>query len=76
MVSASVWLLLPPLTLVASRSTVWEPLFWPRPFNTSYDAMFMAATAGIALASQWVLYKTVPGARTISLGFRRAGIFD
>jgi len=58
LVSAFVWLLLPALTLLASRSTPWEAQFRPRPFNVSYDAMFIAATAGIALASVWVLYAT------------------
>lgn len=50
-VSAFVWLAWPPLTLLPFRSTRWEPSFRAQPYNNSYDAMFIAATAGIGATS-------------------------
>jgi hypothetical protein len=56
--SSGVWILLPSLTLLASRlSADREPLFRPQPFNSSYDAMFVAATAGVAIASMLTLHR-------------------
>ena len=60
--SALTWLLLPTSTLLVPRSSAWEPLFRPQPFNASYDAMFIAATAGIALASLWIVATGDPSA--------------
>jgi hypothetical protein len=53
LLSAGVWLLLPILTLLAFRSSPWQGYFRARPFNDSYDAMFIATTAGIGLTSIW-----------------------
>lgn len=54
LLSAGVWLLLPALTLLGFRSSRWQDFFRARPFNDSYDAMFIAAAAGIGLTSFWI----------------------
>ena len=54
LLSAGVWLLLPALTLLSFRSSRWQDFFRVRPFNDSYDAMFIAAAAGIGLTSFWI----------------------
>ena len=42
-------------SLLVFRSSRWEPLFRARPYNNSYDSMFIAAMAGIGLTSLWAL---------------------
>jgi hypothetical protein len=54
--SAGVWLVLPPLSLLGFRSSPWQGAFRAQPFNNSYDAMFIAATAGIGLTSLWIVF--------------------
>ena len=54
-VSAIIWMALPPLTLLPFRSTRWEPSFRAQPYNNSYDAMFIAAMAGIGATSLYAL---------------------
>ncbi|HVO62901.1 MAG TPA: hypothetical protein VMT53_18370 [Terriglobales bacterium] len=54
-VSFFIWLALPSITLLVFRSSRWEPYFRARPYNNSYDAMFIAAMAGIGLTSFWAL---------------------
>jgi hypothetical protein len=49
--SAVIWIALPVLTLFVSRITPWSDAFCTRPANSSYDAMFVAATAGIGITS-------------------------
>jgi len=41
----------PPLTLLSFRSTRWEACFRAQPYNNSYDAIFIAAMAGIGATS-------------------------
>lgn len=53
--SAVIWTALPSLTLLAFRSSRWETSFRAQPFNNSYDAMFVAAMAGIGATSLWAL---------------------
>ncbi|MGD8968967.1 MAG: hypothetical protein PVI07_15785 [Anaerolineae bacterium] len=47
--SVGIWLLVPSLILLAFGSSPWTAFFRAQPFNLSYDAMFVAATAGIGL---------------------------
>jgi len=44
------------MTLLATRSTALQASFRAQPFNSSYDFMFIAASAGIAVASGLLLY--------------------
>lgn len=53
--SAAIWLTVPSLLLLAFRSSGLEPLVRVQPYNDSYDAMFIAALAGIGLTSVWKL---------------------
>ena len=55
-ISAGVWLVLPSLTLLVFGSSACQAYFRARPFNLSYDAMFIAATAGIGLTPIWILF--------------------
>ena len=49
--SAFIWLAWPPLTLLSFRSTRGEASFRAQPYNNSYDAIFIAAMAGIGATS-------------------------
>ena len=56
LLSAAVWLFLPTLVLVGSRCCSQGSSFRARPLNDSYDAMFIAAMAGIGLTSIWAIF--------------------
>lgn len=45
--SALIWMSLPGMTLMGFRSSPWEAVFHAQLYNGSYDAMFVAAMAGI-----------------------------
>ncbi len=57
--AALIYLTLPTLTLLAFRTTPWQAWFRTQPPNLSYDAMWIAASAGIGLASL-ILLRAAP----------------
>ncbi len=54
--SALCWLLMPVLTLILANTSERTLLFRPHPTGASFDTMFLAGAAAVALTSLWLLY--------------------